>query len=355
MNAEKFVKNQAKKMLSANWVMAILSTMELLFVPIISLFIIFIAYSIFDNEDKGLIENLSGSPVNIALFVVLHIAAVLALILLSPAYTGFVRIFSGIADGKNIDPNELFYFFDNKSRYKNAVKFMTGLIMKSFGITVLCNIVGIVLASMSGTDTTENISAGFGIAFLIIGTITAFLIIHRFAFSVMLFSYYDYDSENAVSFGAKVAKGNTQKLINLTASFIPWLLFTFFVVPSIYVYPYMTCSYFVSAKYIIEQYREQFGNIANSYADQNYKLDLGMTNIPQADKTRVTVTQIPPITEDRSRVSHFPNVSDSTVEETMKKTTSDTDVLDKPEYNLENFSQKNTSISLEKDGAVDSL
>ena len=80
-----------------------------------------------------------------------------------------------------------------------------------------------------------------------------------------------------------------------------------------------------------------------------------MTNIPQADKTRVTVTQIPPITEDRSRVSHFPNVSDSTVEETMKKTTSDTDVLDKPEYNLENFSQKNTSISLEKDGAVDSL
>ena len=355
MNAEKFVKKEAKKMLSPNWVIAILSTMELLLVPIISLFIIFIAYSIFDSEDKGLIENVSGSPVNIALFVVFHLAAVLALILLSPAYTGFVRIFSGIADGKNIDPNELFYFFDNKSRYKSAVKFMTNLIVKSFGIIVLCNIVGIMLVSMSGTDTAENISAGFGIAFLIVGTVIAFLIIHRFAFSVMLFSYYDYDSENAVSFGAKVAKGNTQKLINLTASFVPWLLFTFLVVPSIYVYPYMTCSYFVSAKYLIEQYKEQFGDIANSYADQNYKLDLGMTNIPQADKVRTTVTQIPPITEDRSRTSHFANVGNSVLQETIKKATADTEVLDKPKYDLENFSEKNVSISLEKDRAVDSL
>lgn len=358
MNAEKFVKTEAKKMLSEKWPMAILSTLELLFVPIISLIVLMMAYSLL-GETESITDTLSGSPVTMVLFVVFHLAAVVAFLLLSPAYAGFVRIFSGIAEGKDIDPGDLFYFFDDKSRYKSAVKFMTGIVVKSFGIFLLCNAVGIVLIAMSNTGTDDSLSVVLGAVFIIIGTIIAFLIIHRFAFSVMLFSYYNYDPENAVSFGSKVAKGNTQKLINLTASFVPWLLLTFFVVPFVYVYPYMTCSYFVSAKYLIQQYKEQFGDIANSYADQKFKLDLGMTNIPQADGVRSTITQVPPITEDRSRASHFPQVNNSVLEDTMKKAAAETEVLDKPdekkEYDLDNFAEKESSISLEKDGAVDKL
>ena len=353
MNAEKIVKTEAKKMLSSKWPTAIFSTLELLFVPIISMVVMFMAYSILDDTES-VAQALSASPVSAVLFVVFHLAAVLALILLSPTYAGFVRIFSGIAEGKEVDAADLFYFFNDKSKYKSAVKFMTGVIVKCFGILLLCNIVGIVLVAMSDSETGGEILTGVGIGFVIIGTVIAFLIIHRFAFSVMLFSYYDYDSESAVSFGAKVAKGNTQKLINLTVSFIPWLLLTFFVVPFVYVYPYMTCSYFVSVKYLIQQYKEQFGEIANSYADQNYKIDLGMTNIPQSDNVKNKTTQIPPITEDRSRASHFPQANNSVSEEMIKKATAETEVLDKP-YNLENFEEKNDSVSLEKDGAVGDL
>lgn len=354
MSAEKFVKSEAKKMLSLKWPVAILSTLELLFVPIIAAIIMMMAYSLLGETDN-IIDTLSGLPVTAVLFVVFHIAAVLALILLSPAYTGFVRIFSGIADGKNVDPGDLFYFFDNKKRYKNAVKFMTGVIVKSFGILLLCNLVGIGFIVASQVDTGSDTGIIGGIAFIVIGTIIAFLCIHRFAFSVMLFSYYDYDPENAVKFGSNVAKGNTQKLINLTASFIGWLLLTFFVVPFVYIYPYMTCSYFVSVKYLIQQYKEQFGDIANSYADQNFRIDLGMENIPQADIAKNTITQIPPITEDRTRASHFPPKNDSETENTVDDSTAPTVVLDKPdvkeEYSLENFEEKKSSDT--EDGTVD--
>lgn len=354
MNAEKFVKTEAKKMLSGKWPIAILSTLELLFVPIISMLILMMAYSL-SGDDEGIIDALSGSPVTMVLFIVFHVAAVLALLLLSPVYSGFVRIFSGIADGKEVDPADLFYFFEDKSKYKSAVKFMTSVIVKCFGIFLLCGIVGIMLISVSDEASGSGISIVPGVVFLIIGIIIAFLIIHRFAFSVMLFSYYDYDPESAVNFGAKVAKGNTQKLINLTVSFVPWVLLTFFVVPFVYVYPYMTCSYFVSAKYLIQQYKEQFGDIANSYADQNFNLDLGMTNIPQTDRVRTTVTQIPPMTEDRSRASHFPQINNSFSANTDEKEESEDKPEVKNEYDLDNFAEKTSSVTLEKDGVADSL
>ena len=77
MNAEKIVKTEAKKMLSSKWPTAIFSTLELLFVPIISMVVIFMAYSILDDTES-VAQALSASPVSAVLFVVFHLAAVLA-------------------------------------------------------------------------------------------------------------------------------------------------------------------------------------------------------------------------------------------------------------------------------------
>ena len=329
MNAEKFVKNEAKTKLSGKWPAAIFAALELLFVPIISIIILMLAYALLGESDD-VAKTFSESPVIAALFGVFHMVAVLAFLLLSPIYSGFVRIFAGIADGKSIDPADLFYFFDDKKRYKNAVRFMTGVIVKSFGLLILCCVVGLGLVSMSQSELAGEVPVGVGVAFLVIGLVGAFLLVHRFAFSVMLFSYYDYDPESAAAFGAKVAKGNTQKLINLSASFWGWILLTFFVVPFVYVYPYMTCSYFVSVKYIIEQYKEQYGEIANSYADQKFKIDLGMDNVPQKNNRRKIAKDIPPITEDKIRDNHFAKTSNSSEENVNEDdTTAPTTVLGK--------------------------
>ena len=252
MNAEKMIKVEAKKALSEKWVQALLSLFLVIFIPIITALIAASAYAVLGETEVS--DLFSKEPVKAALFVVLNAASVAVLILLSPLYTGFARVFSKAAHGEEIDAADLFWFFDSRQRYKNAVAFMAGLLVKCLGITVACEVAALVVAFV-GVD--SDAIMGAAIVLAVIGLIAAFLLFHRFAFSVALFSYYDYDGVTAAQTGARIAKTGTGKLIKLTLSFIPWLLLTYFVVPLLYVYPYMTCAYFVSAKYLISDYLER--------------------------------------------------------------------------------------------------
>jgi len=289
VSAEKMVKEEARGRLSNKWPIAFFSALELLFVAIIPMLILVLAYSL-PGDDISIVDDFSQSPIKAVLFFVFHLAAVLAFVLLSPVYSGFVRIFSGISEGKDIDPADIFYFFYDKQRYRNAVRFMTVLIMKGFGVLFLWIVVGVGMSIMSQTDSGASVGLAVGQIFIAVGFIGAFLCMHRFAFSVMLFSYYDYSPENSVLYGARAAKGNTGKLIKITGSFIWWILSTFFVVPFVYVYPYMTCSYFVAVKYILKQFKEQQGA---TIADPNFKIDLAMDN-NQQNKT-IPQTSVQPV------------------------------------------------------------
>ena len=287
LNAEKMIKEEARGRLTHKWPIAVFSTLELLFVAVVPLLILVLAYSI-PEEDVSIIDDFSKTPIKAVLFFIFHLAAVLSFVSLSPVYTGFVRIFSGIAEGKDVDPGDIFYFFYDKERYRNAVRFLTVLIMKCFGLIVMFNIVGLFLTAMSQADSGSEVLLNVGVVFIAIGLIGSFLCMHRYAFSVMLFSYYDYSPENAALFGARAAKGNIGKLIKLTGSFIWLILLTFFVVPFVYVYPFMTCSYFVSVKYILKQFKEQQGK---NIADQDFKIDLAMDMNQHAKKAEKTFVQ----------------------------------------------------------------
>ena len=126
MNIERMIKTEAKKRLSGNWPIAFFSVLNLLFIPILSLLLISMAYVVV-GEDNDVAKALSDSPQTAALFVLFHVVGVAAVIFLSPLYTGFVRIYSSIANGKTVDPSDLIYFFETPSRYKKAVRFMTGV------------------------------------------------------------------------------------------------------------------------------------------------------------------------------------------------------------------------------------
>ena len=119
MNIERMIKTEAKKRLSGNWPIAFFSVLNLLFIPILSLLLISMAYVVV-GEDNDVAKALSDSPQTAALFVLFHVVGVAAVIFLSPLYTGFVRIYSSIANGKTVDPSDLIYFFETPSRYKKG-------------------------------------------------------------------------------------------------------------------------------------------------------------------------------------------------------------------------------------------
>ncbi len=252
MNAEKMIKTEAKQVLSGKWTAAVMAVFILLFMPIIAAMILMAAYSVLGESEIS--DVLQNEPVKMAVFAALHVAAIVAFLLLSPIFTGFARFYSRAAAREDADLIDVFYFFENGSKYKRAIAFMSGLLVKCVGILVVCEAAAVTVAAVAH-DNDVTIMAAISLA--IVGAVAAFLWFHRFAFQVMLFSYKDYDAASAAKTGAQIASGNTGKLIKLTVSFVPWLLLMFFVVPFLYVYPYMTCSYFVSVKYIVSDYFEK--------------------------------------------------------------------------------------------------
>ena len=252
MSAEKMIKTEAKKMLVGKWPAALVAVFVLMFLPMISGLIVIAAYGVLGESE--LVSVFSEEPIKAVLFAVLNLAAVAALVLLSPVYNGFARLYSSAASGKDADISDVFYFFENNRRYKNAVVFMSGLLVKTLGILLVCEAAAIVAAVMSGDSETIKKVA---VALAIVGLVPAFLWLHRFAFSMMLFSYYDYDPVSAAKTGAEIARGGTGRLMMLSVKYAPWMLSTFFVVPFLYVFPYMTCAYFVSAKYLIGDYLQK--------------------------------------------------------------------------------------------------
>ncbi len=250
MNAEKMIKTESKHSLSGKWVAAELSMLVLMFVPIIVSAIAMLSYAVLGESE--LKEVFGSEPVKGALFVVLNLVAVAALLLLSPTYNGFARLYSGIADGKEPDAAEVFWFFDSKQRYISALTFMSVLLVKCVGILAVCEAPALAVAAAAYGTAEENETLSFvAVCLAVAGLVGAFFWFHRFAFQMMLFSYYDYDPLTAAQKGAAAAKNGTGKLVMLTLSFIPWILLTLLVLPFVYVFPYMTCSYFVSAKYLI--------------------------------------------------------------------------------------------------------
>lgn len=251
MSAEKMVKNEARAKLSGKWAAAEAAFMTLLLVPIIVTLAVVTAYGILGETEVR--EIMTGAPLKAVFFVILHVAAVAALVLLSPLYNGFVRFFAKTACGEDADMSDVFWFFESKQRYKSAVVYMAGVLVRCLGMIIACEAPAIVVFVLSQGDDSMMFIA---ITLAILGAVGAFVWLHRFALQMMLFSYYDYDGASAAMHGMRAAKGNIGKLLMLTVTFAPWLLSTYFVVPLLYVGPYMTCAYFVSAKYILSGYLE---------------------------------------------------------------------------------------------------
>lgn len=256
MGIEKYVKNEAKESLKGNWVKAILSVFVICLIPLISLLIVDIAYSVVCGDEESLVEVFSNSPVSGAFFIVFSIVAVAAVLALSPLMTGFVRLFYSLANDKKCDMSDIFYFFESKRKYEKAVKFMTVVIIEGVLFTLACEIPA-ALALVFSEGSEGMFALGILLAFL--GVIMAFIILHRFAFPMILFSYYECSIKQSFVYGSLVSKKYCSSLIKLTATFVPMILLTYFVVPFVYVYPYMTCSYMVSSKYLIEKYQDTYG------------------------------------------------------------------------------------------------
>lgn len=278
MRVEKFIKGEAKENLKDNWVKAVLSVFMICFIPLIAALIVDMSYSVICGDEETLTEVFSNSPVSGFFFVIFSIAAVVAVIALSPLMNGFVRFFYSLAVDKKCDVSDLFYFFESKRKYTTAIKLMTAVIVEGALCILACEIPAALALVFSQESRAAYV---LGIVLAVLGVITAFIILHKFTFTMILFSYYECDIKKSFVYGSLISKKHSDALIKLSASFIPQILLTYFVVPFVYVYPYMTCSYMISAKYLLEKYQDTYGSIIQSEETESY---FGDTEVSMAQQ-----------------------------------------------------------------------
>lgn len=249
MNVEKYIKSEAKASLKGNWLKAITALFTSVLVFLAVLLVIVSAFEIMGDYDD-FASAASAEPVRLVFFVLFHLLAVAGLILLSPVFAGGARVTASVAKDNTSDIGDVFHYFSSGDLYKDCVKFMTRIIVSFVVVLILFE-----LPCLGGFILFKDESYADVIVSLLglLGFCGAFLFSLRNMFAIY---FYTEGAASSESFGkgAAVARGNVGKLVKLTFSYIGWLISLFLIIPFIYVIPYMQCAYFISVKYLAEQY-----------------------------------------------------------------------------------------------------
>ncbi|MCH5298961.1 MAG: DUF975 family protein [Ruminococcus sp.] len=256
MKAVKLLKKQAKASLGGKWATAVAG---LLAVFAAALFV-YLFYATFGWVTGAFVTSAQeiDTVVIIKQFVLFFTTFLLAIALM-PIINGFFRLCYNIANWREANFADVFYFFKETKRYFKAMQFnifTTAKLFAAYFITFLgYNIFRIPVIETSFEITTLfiiNRSMLFALGF-----VWFLLFFIRIIFSEFIFV----DNENAriseISRATKVIfKHHKLDIILLNYSFIPWIALSFLVIPALYVIPYMTTTVATSTKWLLKLYKE---------------------------------------------------------------------------------------------------
>lgn len=199
-----------------------------------------------------------NTAATIKLLVIFWLTFLLAFFML-PITNGFFRLCYNIANEREANFADVFYFFKGTKRYLRALQFNILTCAKLFAAYLIAfagyNIHRIPVIEANLGDTTLFIINRS--VFFAFGSALFLLFFIRIIFSEFIFV----DNENArisdISRATKVIFNHHKlDIILLNYSFIPWIALCFFVIPALYVIPYMLTTVATSAKWLLKLYKE---------------------------------------------------------------------------------------------------
>ncbi|MGN0488558.1 MAG: hypothetical protein ACI4HO_04785 [Ruminococcus sp.] len=256
MEIEKTIRNQAKNKLENNWVGAV-SALFVLFGFAVALILLFESliniFKVYDNN--GELKESSVATLILILFF-----TVAAGVFISPVKNGFLKYFYDLSNTGEGDLMSVFYFFFRIKRYFKTILFnliLIGIFILNMAITLLpYGILKIIDNSVDIFSTVEAEQVGYIIYSILFGIgITAGIVLSlRLIF--VEFLYIDNENKEAgYYFGKKATKlsiKHHKDYIILVFTFLPWIMLCFFVLPALYVIPYLSESLATSSKWLIK-------------------------------------------------------------------------------------------------------
>lgn len=262
------IKKEAKKHLSNNnWAKAISMVLIVFAVSFLQKYLSGLLKPLLNLNSDGAVSDLpqSASMGSVLLstsivgsFVFDIVLGILFLFIIAPLLLGVVKWTYSVANGNSPSLNEIFYYFTNKDLYIRSLKFYFQLLIRTIIIFIITYVPAIVCFSIAafGSGIPSNVvvvlySLSSFLSFA--GYIVFMVVVLRYFLASYLFVINDEsDPVNCIKVSWEKMKGNRMKVIKLLFSFILWLLLCIFVLPLLYVVPYMMISQAVCAKWLLD-------------------------------------------------------------------------------------------------------
>lgn len=259
MKAEKNIKFQARRSLSAgNWSLALgcLSVMMIAFLVVFCLY-----YSLLFGFNALNTSTYQIKKSKVLLGLIINTLSVLMVFGISPITSGFSRLCYNIAVYNRCSPDDLLFYFTSPKRYFTALGVISAKLLAFFLACVCFSLPGITFITIGGTFADgEQIKLALNIiggVLSALGITLAVMYNFRFFLSDFVMAEYgNYGFKAVISETLKTSKGHTKDIAKLFISFVFWILLCFFVLPVFYVVPYMGVSFGTSAKWLIRLKRE---------------------------------------------------------------------------------------------------
>lgn len=266
MSVEATLKKQAKEILAKeNWAKSIMG-----FLCVLS--VCGITFLIVDLSTYFITDDIFSKPIYIAIMIGIALVGIIAFIMLSPFYTGYIKFIADSKNQKTGDVQNFIYYFEKK-RYLDTVQLNLSLFVRYAVLFIVCALpLALFLVLMNIMPDYET---GFKIGALwsgIIGVVVLFIVSRFYVMVQYLYvSDFDYRKEKEIIKASRyMVKKNFGKIMNLYISFIVYWLLSFFMIPVVFVYPYFKHTAVLSYSYI---YELEKSNFVSSYSQFNNRLD----------------------------------------------------------------------------------
>lgn len=239
MSNERIIKQQARQALKGN-LSVLIAGMGAVAVMVLMLDLVLqipaIMLHLVDTE-TGLVKD--GMQLN---YVLLAVAAAILSVLASPLFNGFLKLAANTAVQKSCGITDMFYYFGNPVRFFKTVLINMALCCI---FVVLTEPVGVVCDSFDDLWFAPALTVGLVLwriivyIFLIHYPLAAYTLNDSRALPHYLFGYIEFSFRHC---GA---------LIKLLLTMAGWIALCFFVVPAVYVVPYLAVVLMNSARWLL--------------------------------------------------------------------------------------------------------
>lgn len=269
MKFNTLAKQNAKKALKGRWggaiaVVLMLCAIWLLFSILESVFTIFFGLPDFNEILNSFLLGQPLPPAAVPSVIISGVFAVLGFLVLTPLRLGMINWLYQLTGGQPREISSLFSFFEAPSLFLKALLLRVGIWVRMAFWGILCMLPGVVFTvfgdylarpeASSGDHALAAAGITLGSVLFLLGAAALWILSFRYLLAgYLLCADPDLGVSTVIRLSVRGTRGRLGKLAQFQLSFLGWYLSCIFVLPLLYVAPYIGASMAIYARYLIER------------------------------------------------------------------------------------------------------